>query len=56
MNALSCFLQSSYSACFLVPQEAARLRELLESLKDFGIPVNHQFVMNGVCYDQTVND
>ncbi|KAK8802809.1 hypothetical protein WA171_006481 [Blastocystis sp. BT1] len=40
--------QSCVSASFLVPQEAARLRELLESLEEYGIPVEHKFITSGL--------
>lgn len=40
--------KGSCSTAFLVPQEAAHLRELLESLREIGIHVEHRFVTSSV--------
>ena len=40
--------QGSVSTAFLVPQEAAHLRELLQSLEELGLSVEHRFVTSGL--------
>ena len=40
--------KGSCSTAFLVPEEAVRLSELLESLHGLGIDVEHRFVTSSV--------